>query len=185
MTTNNEISSGVDEKVTTTKVAKATAAKKAAVKPAAKKAATKKPKHYLTNAALLEAVKDAKAKGYLTDELGKMFMVLVARYASKINFVGYPYNQDLQGQALVNLARGWASFDETRFSNAFAYYTQITHNSFIQYLNHERSHRDIRDACLVDQGMMPSHTYLEALEAAEAAELEAAREENEDGKIDD
>lgn len=170
MTTSNNDGLGstseVDTKLTeqTEKKVKTT---KTATKAATKKS-TKNPKFYLTNAELLAAVKRAKEKDELTDELARMFMKLVKRYASRINFVGYPYNDDLQSQALLNLTRGWKSFDETRFSNAFAYYTQITHNSFIQYLNHERSHRDIRDASLIDIGMMPSNTYLEALEAAEA-----------------
>lgn len=114
---------------------------------------------YLNNRELLAEIKIAKEKGQLTDKLAMMLSLLCARYARKGNFVGYSYNDDMQSYAMLMLVKTWNSFNPDKGSNPFAFFTQCIKNSFRQYLNHEKKHRDIRDAELINQGLNPSFGY--------------------------
>lgn len=113
----------------------------------------------------MAAVVNAKSEGHLTEELAGMFLLLVSKYALKSNFVGYTFNEDLQGDALLTLVRHWHKFDETKYKNAFSYYTQVVHNAFLQYLNKERYARNVRDALLCREGLEPSDAFMERYRA--------------------
>jgi DNA-directed RNA polymerase specialized sigma subunit len=123
--------------------------------------AANKPRIYLKNADLLAETKRSKELGRMTDELGRMLMLLVRRYARKASFAGYSYREDMEGHAIVSLCRTWNSFKPEISSNAFAFYTTCIKNSFIQVLNNEKRHRNTRDLLLVEHGMDPSFTFSE------------------------
>lgn len=114
---------------------------------------------YLNNADMLKAVVESKAKGAMSDTLARMLMMLVKRYASKPNWSGYTYNDDMQSFALLMLSRTWASFNEQRSKNCFAYYTQCAKNSFIQYLTTEKKSQRLRDELMIEEGLLPSYSY--------------------------
>lgn len=114
---------------------------------------------YLTNKELLAELKRCKKKGQMSEMLAKMLMLLCSKYAKKGSFVNYSYNEDMQGYAIMMLVRTWNSFDPEKSSNPFAFFTQCIKNSFIQYLNHEKRQRDVRDLLLIDQGLNPSYGY--------------------------
>ena len=114
---------------------------------------------YLNNKELLIEIKVAKEQGRMTDKLAAMLQLLCARYARKGNFVNYSYNNDMQSYAMLMLVKTWNSFNPDKGSNPFAFFTQCIKNSFRQYLNHEKKHRDIRDAELINQGLNPSYGY--------------------------
>lgn len=116
---------------------------------------------YLNNKDLLEQVVLSKEQGEITPKLATMFMRLVKRYGTKPNFSGYTFREDMESDALIMLCNNWHKFDETRFSNAFAYYTQVVHNAFIQTLNKEKRFRDLRDKMLVESGLSPSFSFQE------------------------
>ena len=117
---------------------------------------------YLTNKELLIAIKESNEQNKMSEKLAKMLMLLVARYATRGNFVNYTYNDDMQSYAMLMLVRTWQSFDAEKSNNPFSFYTQCVHNSFIQYLNKERRHRDIRDMLIVQQGLTPSFNFSES-----------------------
>lgn len=116
-------------------------------------------KNYLNNADLLAAVIESKEKGHMTNKLATMLKLLCERYASRGNFAGYTYNEDMRAYSLMQLCKTWNGFDPNKSNNPFAWFTQCIKNSFIQYLKHERKHRDIRDEQLIANGMNPSYTY--------------------------
>lgn len=118
-------------------------------------------KNYLNNKDIMEAVKESKTAGRMSDRLATMLKLLVGRYAKSSRFIGYTFNDDMQGYALLMLVRTWDRFDEQKYSNAFAYYTQCTHNSFLQFLKKEKKQRDVRDELLLKGGLNCSWTYTE------------------------
>lgn len=124
-------------------------------------AVPKKKKNYLNNADILMELKKCHDGNRLTEEMGRMFLTLVKRYASIPRFSGYSYNDEMQSFALLTLCKVWRGFNTEKYFNPFAYFTQITHNAFHQLDNQERRQRDIRDAVLVDQGKNPSYNYAE------------------------
>lgn len=120
---------------------------------------TKRKTNYLNNKDLLAEVLESKSQKKMTDKLAKMLQLLTAKYAKKGNFASYTYNDDMQAYAMMSLVKTWNSFNPQKSKNPFAFFTQCIKNSFIQYLNTERRHRDLRDVMLVDKGLTPSYTY--------------------------
>ena len=129
----------------------------------------KKPvTEYVNNKGLLEEFKISKARGEMTPALAKMLMLICERYARKGSYVSYTYNEDMQAFALMNLVKSWKSFNPEKSNNPFAYFTSCITNSFLQYLNQERRHRNIRDALLVENGLDPSYTFTESYNTTES-----------------
>lgn len=116
---------------------------------------------YLKNAELLAEVIKCKEAGKLSNKLAMMLHMLTTRYASKPNFSGYTYIDDMIAEALADLCKNALKFKPERSSNPFAFYTQCIHNSFLGYLNNEKKHRRIRDAMLVEIGENPSFNFQE------------------------
>ena len=116
-------------------------------------------KYYLTNAKLLPAVIEAKKQNKITDELARMLMLLVKKYASQWRFAGYSFKEDMESEALINLCQNALKFNPEQSSNPFAYYTTSITRSFYQVLNVEKKHRRIRDEMLIEIGENPSYNF--------------------------
>lgn len=135
------------------------APKEPTVKKAVPKPRKKKKNNYLNNQDLLAEVIKSKEEQRMTDKLARMLTMLTANYSKKNIFASYTYNEDMQAYAMMMLVRTWHKFDETRFNNPFAFYTQCIKSSFIQYLNQEKRQRVIKDEILVKKGLTPSFNY--------------------------
>jgi len=94
--------------------------------------------------------------GNMTRKLAMMFMKLCERYATRSNWRGYTYNEEMRGQALLQLSQIGLQFDESKSQNPFAYYTAAITNSFTRILNIEKKNQNIRDDILEMNGMNPS-----------------------------
>lgn len=101
-----------------------------------------------------------KEKGKATDKLALMWMKLVDRYATRGNVRGYTYNDEMKGQAILQLAQIGLQFDESKSDNPFAYYTAVVTNSFVRVINIEKKNQNIRDDILEMNNISPSHTRL-------------------------
>lgn len=99
-----------------------------------------------------------KDHGEMTRKLAMMFMKLCERYATRSNWRGYTYNEEMRGQALLQLSQIGLQFDESKSSNPFAYYTAAITNSFTLVLNKEKKMQNIRDDILEINGLNPSWT---------------------------
>jgi len=99
-----------------------------------------------------------KEHGMTTNELAKMWMKLCERYATRGNVRGYTYNDEMRGQAILQLAQIGLQFDESKSDNPFAYYTAAVTNSFVRIINIEKKNQNIRDDILEMNGMNPSWT---------------------------
>ena len=99
-----------------------------------------------------------KDHGQMTRKLAHMFMKLCERYATRSNWRGYTYNEEMRGQALLQLSQIGLQFDESKSQNPFAYYTAAITNSFTRILNLEKKNQNIRDDILEMNGLNPSWT---------------------------
>jgi|TARA_B110000503_G_scaffold70029_1_gene109046 hypothetical protein len=93
-----------------------------------------------------------------TNELARMWLKLVDRYATRGNVRGYTYNDEMKGQAILQLSQIGLQFDESKSNNPFAYYTAAVTNSFVRVINLEKRNQNIRDDILEMNDMNPSHT---------------------------
>lgn len=96
--------------------------------------------------------------GNMTDKLARMFMKLCERYATRSNWRGYTYNDEMRGQALLQLSQIGLQFNEAKSQNPFAYYTAAITNSFTRVLNDEKKNQNIRDDILEQNNLNPSYT---------------------------
>jgi hypothetical protein len=96
--------------------------------------------------------------GQMTKKLALMFMKLCERYATRSNWRGYTYNEEMRGQALLQLSQIGLQFDESKSQNPFAYYTAAITNSFTRVLNIEKRNQNLRDDILEMNGLTPSYT---------------------------
>lgn len=101
-----------------------------------------------------------KEKGKATDKLAMMWLKLVDRYATRGNVRGYTYNDEMKGQAILQLAQIGLQFDESKSNNPFAYYTAAVTNSFVRVINIEKKNQNIRDDILEMNDLSPSYTRL-------------------------
>jgi hypothetical protein len=106
----------------------------------------------------LETGEYCRDHGNMTRKLATMFMKLCERYATRSNWRGYTYNEEMRGQALLQLSQIGLQFDESKSQNPFAYYTAAITNSFTRILNIEKKNQNIRDDILEINGLNPSWT---------------------------
>ena len=99
-----------------------------------------------------------KDHGKINNNLAKMFMKLCERYATRSNWRGYTYNDEMRSTALLQLSQIGLQFDESKSQNLFAYYTAAITNSFTRVLNLEKRNQIIRDDILEEAGLNPSYT---------------------------
>jgi len=109
----------------------------------------------------------SKDHGRITENLGRMFIKLSERYAQRSNWRGYTYNEEMRGQAILQLSQIGLQFDESKSENPFAYYTAAVTNSFTRVLNIEKKNQNIRDDMLESHGLTPSLTRQNQQEYAE------------------
>ena len=116
----------------------------------------------------------SKSHGKATDNLAMMWMKLVDRYATRGNVRGYTYNDEMKGQAILQLTQIGLQFDESKSQNPFAYYTAAVTNSFVRVINIEKRNQNIRDDILEMNDLNPSYTR------QHAGEWEASVKRNEE-----
>ena len=100
----------------------------------------------------------SKTHGKATDKLAMMWMKLVDRYATRGNVRGYTYNDEMKGQAILQLSQIGLQFDESKSNNPFAYYIAAVTNSFVRVINIEKRNQNIRDDILEMNDLNPSYT---------------------------
>ena len=112
-----------------------------------------------------------------SNELARMWMKLCERYATRGNVRGYTYNDEMRGQAILQLSQIGLQFDESKSNNPFAYYTAAVTNSFVRVINLEKRNQNIRDDILEMNNMNPSYTrqHQGEWEAAQKRETEAKK----------
>ncbi len=87
--------------------------------------------YYLTNKYLLEEIAKSRSQGKATDKLALGLKAIAEKAAQKYTY-NFSWKEDQISEALVRLLEKWHLFDETRYQNAFAYYTQIARMSYVQ-----------------------------------------------------
>ena len=120
-----------------------------------------------------------KDAGQITPTLARMMLKLCERYATRGNVRGYTYNDEMKGQAILQLTQIGLQFDESKSDNPFAYFTAAVTNSFVRVINIEKRNQNIRDDILEMNGMNPSYSRTGAGEHAAAVKRHEESSNNE------
>lgn len=119
----------------------------------------KKNKNYLDKKEFHnEAVKCIES-GKLSDELCKMYMLLVKNFVRKGSLHGYSFSEEFEGDAILMFVKNWKQYNPERGGQAFSYFTSFVMNAARQKLNSEKRQRKIRDKLLVSIGLDPSDSF--------------------------
>lgn len=129
-----------------------------------RKRRTKKDSDYISGEELYNEVLKCQQEGRVSNRLGEMFMTLAKRYGTKPNFSGYSYIDEMICSGITSCVAALHKFDANKSTNAFAYFTQIIHTSFLQVLNKEKNHQMIRDKSMVEANLTPSFSYMEKMD---------------------
>lgn len=76
--------------------------------------------------------------------IGEAIMQIARRYASRSNFSGYTYKEDMISDAVENVLRYIDNFDPNKSKNPFAYITQICHFAFLRRIKEEKTQTYVR-----------------------------------------
>lgn len=109
----------------------------------------KRKKNYVNNADLVEALvayiaeyKDAELQGkklpQIPDYIGVSIMQIATRLASRPNFSGYMYKEDMIMDGVENCLKYITNFNPEKTTNAFAYITQIIWYAFLRRIHREK-----------------------------------------------
>lgn len=96
--------------------------------------------------------------GQLTDNLCKMFQLLITRYSRRPNWRNYTYLDEMQALSLFQLIQEGLRFNEAVGDNPFSFYTSVLTNCFTKVFNIEKNNQMIRDDLLIMAGVSPSFT---------------------------
>ena len=103
--------------------------------------------NYVSNKDLLEEFEKYEESGVWSERMGEMVLLIASNYATKGNFAGYTWIEDMIGEAVLTCFKYMKNFDRTKSSNPFAYITQICRNAFINYIKKQQRHSVIKDVC--------------------------------------
>lgn len=111
----------------------------------------KKPVHYVDNQRLLKEMISYKEKVNLWKDNGKNgtkpkvptfvadSLIKIATNLSTVSgFVGYPFREDMIGDAVLNCLEYIDNFNPEKYNNPFSYFTQIIYFAFIRRIKKEQ-----------------------------------------------
>ena len=112
-------------------------------------------KHYVNNAEMLNAVKlykaaleEARANNTedprIPEYLGECILKIATNLSRKYNFVNYSYRDDMILDGIENCMQCMHSFDPTKSSNPFSYFTQVIYFAFLRRIAKEKKQSYIR-----------------------------------------
>lgn len=114
-----------------------------------------KKQNYVNNKDLLkslieyrEACKEAEDSGEeiprVPDYIGECIFMIANRLATKPNFSGYSYKDDMISDGIENCLQYIQNFDPEKSNNPFAYFTQIIWFAFLRRIQKEKKQLYIR-----------------------------------------
>jgi hypothetical protein len=95
---------------------------------------------------VIEKLQKQEIFGTPSERLGEIFVNLVDNYATKSNFSGYTYLEEMKSRAIFFLLKYSKNFDYTKSKNAFAYCTQFVYHAFLQVIKKEKKHIETKKA---------------------------------------
>ena len=114
-----------------------------------------KKKNYVNNKDLLDALvayrnscKDAEECGEKTPKvpeyIGSCILMIATRLATKPNFSGYSYKDEMISDGIENCLQYIHNFDPEKSQNPFAYFTQIIWYAFLRRIQKEKKQMYIK-----------------------------------------
>ena len=86
----------------------------------------------------IDELNNAKAKNLpdpkIPDYIGECFMLIAKNLANKPNFSGYSFKEEMISDGVINCVLYMHNFNPDKFTNPFAYFTQMIKFAFLRAL---------------------------------------------------
>lgn len=94
--------------------------------------------------------------------LSECIVLIPTRLASKGNFSGYSFKEEMIGDAVENIIQYFRNFDPEKSKNPFAYFTQIAYYAFLRRIIREKrqsyiKHKMIQNSVILDSIITQDH----------------------------
>lgn len=108
------------------------------------------------NRLLKESKENSGKKPRISNYLGECFMLIANRLATRPQFVNYIFKDEMIGDAIENCVIYIHNFDDTKYKNPFAYFTQIIYYAFLRRIYKEKrqlyiKHKTSENSMLFDR----------------------------------
>ena len=103
--------------------------------------------NYTTNEQILRELSEYKKTGEMSEELGVIIIKIMKGLASKGNFYGYTWKDDMVAEGILTTVKYLKNFDPEKSQNPFAYITKIGYMAFIAYIKKQKKHCEIKKIC--------------------------------------
>lgn len=111
--------------------------------------AKKKTNHYIDNKkfytemvkfwnACQQANENGEERPAIPNYVGECIMLIAQRLATRPNFVGYSYRDEMIGDGIENCLAYIHNFNPEKSTNPFAYFTQIIYYAFLRRIQKEK-----------------------------------------------
>lgn len=82
--------------------------------------------------------KEGKPKPRLPNYIGDCFLLIAQNIATKPNFSKYPYLDEMKSDGVENCVHYFDNYNHEKYSNPFAYFTQIIYYAFLRRIHKEK-----------------------------------------------
>lgn len=117
--------------------------------------------HYVNNPDFLQALKDYKEKvnaakaidaerPQVTNYIGECILKIANHLSYKSNFINYSYREEMISDGIENCLRYVDNFDPEKYSNPFAYFTQVIYFAFLRRIAREKKQSVIKGKLIRD-----------------------------------
>ncbi len=94
--------------------------------------------------------------------LAECIVLIPTKLATKNNFSGYSFRDDMIGDAIENILQYYRNFDPNKSKNPFAYFTQIAYYAFLRRILREKrqsyiKHKLIQNSDILDSIVTQDH----------------------------
>lgn len=132
-------------------------------------------KHYVNNKDFIVALNEYKQKLKINPEekiphyIGVCIQSICTKMATRPNFSGYTFKEEMVGDAIENCLEAVSNFDETKSIersrtgtvNAFGYFSWIAWNAFIRRISKEKKQSYIKHKNMQNLHMFDDYTAFE------------------------
>ena len=101
--------------------------------------------YYVRNKDLIPEIQKFNESDQISEELGRMLLLIAKNLSNKANFINYTWKEDMVQEAVLTCCKYLKNFDLEKSKNPFAYITTICSHAFVNYINKQKRHSAIKD----------------------------------------
>ena len=114
---------------------------------------------YVKNKDLLVEMKKYRESGEISEELGRMYMLIASNLSNKSNFIGYTWREEMVADAVLTCCKYGKNFDPEKGKNPFAYITRICYNAMVTYIKKQNRHGTIKQSLYDNKDLVDEDTF--------------------------